>query len=99
MVAAVCTTVNGAGCRVVLGGTGVWHGLSAWRCVLAMATEGACVMSVVGGIDVVDCDGVTVSVVSVGAAAMNATAVMVVAVVVLIIVLSVGKSSLQLSWL
>ena len=58
-----------------------------------------CVMSVVGGIDAVDCDGVTVSVVSVGAAAMNATAVMVVVGVVLTIVLSLGKSSLQLSWL
>ena len=36
LVAAVFTTGNGAIGKIVLGGTGVWHGPSAWRCVVVM---------------------------------------------------------------
>jgi len=57
-----------------------------------MVTEGAGVMSAVVGTDVVDFDGVNVSVFSVGAAAMNAIAAMVVVVVELTIVLVLQRA-------
>ena len=56
-------------------------------------------MGVVVGTDVVDCEGVNATVVSVGTAAMNATVVMVVVDVDLTIVLSAAKSSWELCFL